>query len=250
MPHRPPLLRELGRRLRAAREKRGLSVVELAARAELSRRYLTEAEAGRANPTLLVLARLAHELGLTLSGLLDLPVAPRVHERIALVGLRGAGKSTVGRRVALALEVPFVELDGEVEKHSGLRLAQVFELHGPQAFHRFEAEALEHVLARGERLVLAAGGSIAESPENFERLRTSCRTVWLTAQPEEHFARVAQQGDLRPMSGRPRALAELVALLERRTPLYSTCEFIVGTSGRDAADVANEILSLIARAPN
>jgi XRE family aerobic/anaerobic benzoate catabolism transcriptional regulator len=248
MVHRPPLLRELGRRLLAARQRAGLSLAELAARADVSRRYLTEAEAGRANPTVLVLARLARELGTTMSLLLDLPLVPRAAERIALVGLRGAGKSTVGRRLALALEVPFVELDQEVERRAGMGLGQVFELHGPAAFHRFEGEALEHVLGRGERLVLAAGGSIAEAPANFERLLATCRTVWLTARPEEHFARVAQQGDLRPMSGRPRALDELVALLARREPVYSACEFTVATSGREPADVTQEILSLLARA--
>ncbi|MEZ5978501.1 MAG: shikimate kinase [Planctomycetota bacterium] len=249
MQHRSPILRELGRRLNEARRRAGLSVAALATRAEVSRRYLTDAEAGRANPSVLVLARLARELGTTLSALVDLPVVHRPSERIALVGLRGAGKSTVGRRLALALEVPFVELDQEVERAAGMRLAQVFELHGPETFQRFQAEALERVLARGERLVLAAGGSIAEAGSSFERLLATCRTVWLTARPEEHFARVAQQGDLRPMHGRPRALQELVGLLERRRPVYSRCEVTVTTTERTPETVVAEILSVLARDP-
>jgi len=245
---RPAFLRELGRRLNAARQESGLSLSELALRADVSRRYLTDAEAGRANLSVLVLVRLARELGTTPSRLVDIPTGARAEERIALVGLRGAGKSTVGRRLALALEVPFVELDAEVERAAGMGLGQIFDLHGTDAFHRFEAEALERVLARGERVVVATGGSIAESPDTYERLLATCRTVWLTARPEEHLARVAQQGDLRPMQGRPRALEELVALLERRHPIYSRCEHTVDTSGREAEAVARDVLSELARA--
>lgn len=245
---RSPLLRELGRRLAAARQVAGLSLSELALRADVSRRYLTDAEAGRANLSVLVLARLARELGTSAASLIDVPAGGRAEERIALVGLRGAGKTTVGRRLALALEVPFVELDGEVERAAGLGLGQIFDLHGSAAFHRFEAEALERVLARGERLVVATGGSIAEAPETFERLLATCRTVWLTARPEEHFSRVAQQGDLRPMEGRPRALEELLDLLDRRRPIYSRCEHEVSTSARSPEAVAQEVLGKLSRA--
>ncbi|QDU85250.1 Shikimate kinase [Planctomycetes bacterium Pla163] len=245
---RPALLRELGRRLVAAREAAGLSLSELAQRADVSRRYLTDAEAGRANPTVLVLVRLARELGTTAAALIDVPTHARAEERIALVGLRGAGKTTVGRRLALALEVPFVELDAEVERQAGMALGKVFELHGAAGFHRFEAAALERVLARGERVVVATGGSIAEVPQTFERLLATCRTVWLTARPEEHFARVAGQGDLRPMEGRPRALDELVDLLDRRRALYGRCEQTVSTTDRSPDDVSSEILANLSRA--
>ena len=231
-------LEELGRRLRAARERDGRSQTEVAAAAGLSRRYLTEAEAGRANPSAAVLLRLSQALRVPLRELVDVPLRSGGGERIALVGLRGAGKTTVGRLVARALEVPFVELDRRVEELSGLEIGEVFELHGAAAFHRFEGEALEAVLGEGERVVLATGGSIVDDERNFARLRATCRTVWLAARPAEHFRRVLGQGDRRPMADRPRAMEELEALLARRAPLYAMCDHHVDTSGRTPEEVA------------
>src|SRR5262245_45635075 len=137
-------LARLGGRLRELREEAGLALAELARRAGISRRYLTEAEAGRANLSVAVLVRLAEVLGTTPSALLDVSGRP---ERSALVGLRGAGKSTVGQVLARDLEVPFVELDARVEDLAGLKLGEIFDLHGPDTFRRTEAEALERVLA-------------------------------------------------------------------------------------------------------
>jgi len=238
----PSVLLELGRRLRSERERLDLTVASLARRAGVSRRYVTETEAGRANPSLLVLDRLAQALGLEVPDLLR--GAPRLRpvERVALVGLRGAGKSSVGRILALELEVPFVELDHEVETVAGLSLAEIFDLHGATAFHRYEAQALERVLASGERLVLATGGSITEAPANFDRLLETCHTVWLQAEPEEHFQRVLGQGDHRPMRERPGALAELGALLAARRPNYERCKAVVRTSGLTPAAVAERVL--------
>ncbi len=251
MTDQPSLLLALGRRVRALRVAAGLSAAELARLAGLSRRYVTETEAGRANPTVGVLARLGEALGMGLPELLDLDLRVREPERVALVGLRGAGKSTVGRHLALALEAPFRELDEAVEHLAGLDLAQIFALHGSDGFHRFEAEALERLLAGGERAVLAVGGSIVEAPATFQRLLDTCRTVWLRAQPEEHLLRVLGQGDERPVRGRPRAMAELRALLARRELTYARCEFGVHTTGREARDVAAEILALLQEpAPN
>jgi len=226
-------LRELGHRLRAQREARGLSVSDLALQAGLSRRYLTEAEAGRANLSVLRLLDLARALGVAVEDLVREADPPR--ERIALVGLRGAGKSTLGRRLALRLEVPFVELDQRVEALAGASLGEVFALHGEAGYHRFEAEALEAVLSEGERLVLAVGGSLVTRPDTFERLRRACRTVWVRASPADHFERVRAQGDRRPMADRPRARAELEALLRQREPLYGACDLAVDTHGRDVA---------------
>jgi XRE family aerobic/anaerobic benzoate catabolism transcriptional regulator len=239
------LLQDLGARLRALREERGVSLAELARSAGVSRRYLTEAEAGRANTSVLVLARLAEALGVSLAQLLAGGGRPG-GERIALVGLRGAGKTTTGRILARELEVPFVELDRRVEELSGLELAELFDLHGPEVFRRFEAEALERVLAEGERLVLATGGSLVESAQTFERLRATCRTVWLSAQPDEHFERVLSQGDRRPMRARPRAREELRALLSAREPLYARCELRVATSGKTPEQVAQALLAALA----
>jgi len=235
-------LRVLGTRLRAARKASGQTAAFVAREAGISRRFLTEAEAGRANPSILKLARLSEVLGLSLGELCDLPLEPRV-ERIALVGLRGAGKSTVGRRLALEREAAFVELDRRVEELAGLSLGEIFQLHGPDVFHRWEGEALEAVLAEGERSVIAAGGSIVDSPENFARLCETCHTVWLTAEPEEHFARVVQQGDRRPMDGHPRAMEELRTILSRRAPYYARCQLHLATTDKDVETITAEILT-------
>lgn len=240
------ILEELGGRLRALREASGRTLAETARQAGISRRYLTEAEAGRANPSLLVLARLADALGVELAGLLERARAS-ASERIALVGLRGAGKSTVGRILARELEVPFLELDRRVEELAGLSLAEIFELHGPGAFRRLELEALERVLAEGGRIVIATSGSIVESSESFARLCATCRTVWLAADPEEHFQRVLAQGDRRPMRERPRAMEELRALLAAREAAYGRCALAVRTSGKSPEKVAREILSAFAK---
>jgi XRE family aerobic/anaerobic benzoate catabolism transcriptional regulator len=236
------LLRRLGERLRGAREKAGLSVVELARRAGLSRRTLTEIEAARTNPTLVSLAALAQAAGAELHELLAPDAGHRRHGRIALVGLRGAGKSTVGRRLALLREVPFVELDRRVEEQAGLSLGAIFELHGAAWFQKVQREALERVLAEGENLVLATGGSIVADEATFARLRQTCHTVWLRARPEDHLARVAAQGDLRPMRGRPRALEELAGILAAREAAYARCELAIDTSARTAESVVQELL--------
>jgi XRE family aerobic/anaerobic benzoate catabolism transcriptional regulator len=240
------LLEDLGRRLRSAREDARLSVSDLARRAGVSRRTVTEAEAGRANLSIVKLAELASELGVPLAELCRVPTV-RSGERVALVGVRGAGKSTIGPRLALALEAPFVELDRRVEEVAGIGLHEIFALHGDAGFHRFEAEALERVLSEGERVVLAAGGSIVAHADNFRRLRGSCRTVWLHADADDHFQRVLDQGDGRPMRDRPRARAELEALLAAREPLYQKCEIEVRTSGRGLPDTVSEILERLSR---
>jgi XRE family transcriptional regulator, aerobic/anaerobic benzoate catabolism transcriptional regulator len=231
------LLAGFGRRLRDAREQADLSVSELARRTGLSRRHVTEAEAGRANPTLVTLARLARALRLSIGDLTDLPQGSLRGERIALVGLRGAGKSTIGRHLALALEVPFVELDQRVEARAGMPLAEIFDLRGMQTFRRLERESLEEVLAEGQRQVIATGGSIVDEEATFARLRESCRTLWLSATPSDHMQRVLDQGDRRPVQGHPEAMAELEATLRRRNPLYGACEGRIETSGMTADEV-------------
>ena len=222
----------------------GISVSDLARTAGVSRRYITEAEAGRANLSVLKLAELCEALGLSLADLF-VGSPPRSSERVALVGLRGAGKSTIGPRLALALEAPFVELDARVEELAGLSLGEIFSVHGEAGFRRFESEALEQVLSEGGRVVLAAGGSIAAHDTTFERLLSSCRTVWLRADPVDHFQRVLEQGDHRPMRDRPRAMAELEALLLAREPLYARCSLTVRTSGRLVEDCVAEILAAL-----
>ena len=239
-----PLLRRFAERLRAARVGAGLSVTELAEQASLSRRYLTEAEAGRANPSLLKLSALAGALGVDVGSLLG--GEERQTERVALVGLRGAGKTTLGRKLALELEVPFIELDERVEEIAGLSLAEVFDLHGVRRFRELEGEALESVLSEeGERVVLATSGSVIDSPGTWARIQETCRTVWLRAEPEEHMRRVLDQGDRRPMRDRPRAMEELRVLLQERGDRYAECDRAVHTGDKDAGALASELAAWV-----
>ena len=181
--------------------------------------------------------QLARALGCAPAELLGSDGLRRTSERIALVGLRGAGKSTVGPKLALAREVPFIELDQRIEELAGLSLGEIFDLHGSTAYARFEAEALEDVLAQGDRMVIATGGSIVTHPKTYERLLATCRTVWLRAPGDVHYARVLGQGDRRPMKNRPRAMDELESLLEARLPLYARAELVVDTEPLDPEEV-------------
>ncbi len=239
------LLLALGARIRRTREELEMTVTALAERADVSRRYVTEAEAGRANLTVLKLAAMAGALRLSLSELCDLPAAAPRTERIALVGLRGAGKSTVGALLAKELETPFVELDERVERIAGLSLTAIFDLQGVETYRRLEREALEEVLAEGQRQVIATGGSIVTSPETFARLRESCRTVWLQAAPEAHLERVLAQGDHRPVEGHPRALEELREILLRREGQYEQADVTLNTDELTAEEAASQLLGQV-----
>jgi XRE family aerobic/anaerobic benzoate catabolism transcriptional regulator len=236
-----PILTELGRKLREARVRAGLSVSELARVSGVSRRQITEAESGRANLTVTTLAALADAAGIRAGELIDFDASALRAGRVALLGLRGAGKSTVGRALALALEVPFVELDQRVEELAGLSLGAIFDLHGVAGFRRLEREALESVLGEGGRLVLATGGSIVRAPETFARLRQTCHTAWLRATADEHYRRVVAQGDLRPMQDRPKAMAELEALLTEREADYARAEIVITTSARSVEHIVAEL---------
>ena len=238
----PPLLRNLGHRVREFRSAAGLSISDLARLAGMSRRYATEVEGGRANPSLTKLQDLATALDIGLSELIGPGPSEARRGRLALVGLRGAGKSTVGRALALRREVPFIELDERIEGLAGLSLGAIFELHGEDWFHSLEAEALEKVLSEGEQSVLAVGGSIVAAPATFARLRQTCHTIWLRARPEDHFDRVLTQGDRRPMRGRPRALDELRDLLAEREAAYRRCEWTLDTSEQSVDEVCERLM--------
>jgi XRE family aerobic/anaerobic benzoate catabolism transcriptional regulator len=153
--------------------------------------------------------------------------------RIALIGLRGAGKSTLGRRLAEQLDMPFVELDREIERESGLALGEIFDLYGQAAFRRHERRALETLLQRHPRAVIATGGSIVSEPATFDLLLSSCFTLWIKAAPEEHMARVIAQGDLRPMADNAESMDDLRRILAGRTALYAKADAVVDTAGKD-----------------
>jgi XRE family aerobic/anaerobic benzoate catabolism transcriptional regulator len=235
------LLAEIGRRLSTTRKELGLTMTEVSARANVRTRYLRMAEAGQANLSILKLAALAKALRLPLRELCDIDLGGAPELRLALLGLRGAGKSTVGRALAQELEVPFVELDKLVEESAGLPLSQIFTLHGESYYRQLQRESLENWLAQNGTGILATGGSIVDDEAAFDRLRATCRTVWLRATPDEHWNRVIAQGDLRPIRNHPRARAELESLLETRTPKYSTADLVVDTTDLDPRQVAGQI---------
>jgi XRE family aerobic/anaerobic benzoate catabolism transcriptional regulator len=230
-PHRSDLLVRLGEMIRYARcEEAMISVAELARRSHLSARFLHDVESGKANISVERLALLAREVGVTLSWLFE-HCEPTPHKHlVALMGIRGAGKSTIGPLVAKRLACPFYELDKLVEEEAGASLASLFEDRGEAQLQALEARVLEKLIATRSPAVLAAGGSIVERRDNFRTLRDAADTVWLKALPKEHWDRVRKQGDSRPMRGRPDALAELGALWERRRRLYQLADKTVDTS--------------------
>jgi XRE family aerobic/anaerobic benzoate catabolism transcriptional regulator len=244
------ILSEIGQRIRAARAAQKLSCAEVARRASVSRRYVAMAEAGDANLSVLKLAALASALHIPLRELCDVDLGHAPQLRVALLGLRGAGKSTVGRVLADELEVPFFELDRLVEDQAGMSLASLFEIHGEAGYRERQRAALESWLEHHGSGVLATGGSIVNDDEAFSRLRATCRTVWLKAKPEEHWQRVVDQGDMRPMRNNPRAMDELRRILSAREPRYALADLVSITSGQDAPGVAHEIAAWVTGEPS
>jgi len=156
------------------------------------------------------------------------------HRRIALIGLRGAGKSTLGRALAAAEDIPFIELNAAIEQEAGASLSEIHSLYGQAAYRRYEMRALERVLREHDTMVLATPGSLVSEPATFNLLLSRCYTVWVRTSPEEHMARVVAQGDMRPMEGNREAMTDLRRILQARTPLYSRADVSIDTSGQDA----------------
>jgi len=266
-PRDAEFLQRLGERVREARARRGMTRKLLARDSGVSERYLAQLEAGQGNTSILVLRQIGLALGLPLADLLRdegehsvelvltqqflkrLPqeklaelraqlikdygaAAADRRKRVALIGLRGAGKSTLGARLAAELGVPFIELDREIEADAGTSLHEVFLLHGQTGYRRYERRALERILERGTACVIAAGGSIVSEPGTYDLLLSTCFTVWLKAAPEEHMQRVAAQGDYRPMAGNDAAMEDLRRILHGRAALYGQADRTVDTAGR------------------
>ena len=260
-------LARLGGKVRDARLRRGLTRKALARESAVSERYLAELEAGRGNISVLLLRQVAGTLDLAMVDLLrenegqaleltliheflerlpkqrlarvrtllqrDFGADPAGRsERIALIGLRGAGKSTLGEALAAELKVPFIELDREIEREAGTGLSEIFLLYGQQGYRRYEQRCLEKILEGQARCVIATGGSIVSEPGTYDLLRSSCFTVWLKAKPEEHMSRVMAQGDMRPMEGNTQAMADLKRILQSRATLYGQADAVVDTAGR------------------
>jgi XRE family aerobic/anaerobic benzoate catabolism transcriptional regulator len=257
-------LEGLGQRVRTMRALRGMSRKVLAKVSGISERYIAQLEGGKGNVSIVLLRRVANAMGAPLEDLIpggelqpDWPVirdllrkatpnqiaqakellsggsAPlrRAFSGIALIGLRGAGKSTLGKMLAERIGWSFVELNKEIERQNGLSVAEIIALYGQEGFRRMEQAALVQLLARKELMVLATGGGIVSEPVTFDLILKSFYTIWLKAEPEEHMGRVRSQGDLRPMADDRSAMAELRNILISREPLYARANAMVDTAG-------------------
>ena len=216
-----------------------MSRPDLALRSGLSVRFLARIEAGDGNISLLRLAHLAEALGTTPEALLRAPRARS--EVIALVGMRGAGKSTIGPRLAARLERPFLEMDALIQDAAGLPLDQIFELHGERHYRRLERETLQRILDREGEAVVAAAGGVVNEPSTWRLLLEKTTVVWLRARPEDHWSRVVEQGDRRPMADHPDAMAELRAMLAARESRYAQAHVVLDTSGRSPEELVERI---------
>ncbi len=275
--HKTALLKAVGDQVRALRTGAGLTVREFAGRAELSVRFVHQVEAGEGNISIAGLSRIAAALGRTIHELIPPPAeegsirfqswlllsrsseeelyalkrwldgrtgrdSPRF---IALIGLRGAGKSTVGPPLARRLKGEFVELDSRIEQAAGMSLGEIFMIHGEDYYRRLEREELARLFSQSAGCVLAPGGSIVTDPTSWDMIRQRCFTIWLHATPDEFMRRLRRQGDTRPMRGNPSAMAELKSILSRRQPLYAQADLTIRTSSKSPGSVIAQILKSV-----
>ena len=272
-------LEQLGQRVRTMRALRGMSRKVLAKVSGISERYIAQLESGKGNVSIVLLRRVSNAIGAHLEDIIPasepspdwavirdllrkatptqiaqakdvlagqgVAAQRRTFAGIALIGLRGAGKSTLGKMLAKKIGWDFVELNKEVEAQNGLSVAEIIALYGQEGFRRMEQAALEQLLARKELMVLATGGGIVSEPLSFELILSSFYTIWVKAEPEEHMARVRRQGDLRPMADDRSAMAELRSILKSREPLYARASAVVDTSGLSVDAAAAGLFSAV-----
>ena len=259
-------LLSLGKRVRELRNRRGMTRKMMAHEADVSERHLAQLEAGEGNISIVLLRRVAASVSASLAELFsrdaEEPVEMRLirrflerlpahrledvvfrlmrdfgyeekarRMRIALIGLRGAGKSTLGSRLSVEMNIPYVELDREIEKDTGMPLAEVISLYGQSGYRGIERRTLERVLRENKHAILSVGGGVVSEKETYDYLLSNCYTVWVKAQPDEHMSRVIAQGDFRAMAGNDQAMEDLRRILEAREPLYRKADMCVDTSG-------------------
>jgi XRE family aerobic/anaerobic benzoate catabolism transcriptional regulator len=270
----------VGTRIRELRNRRGMTRKILAQEADVSERHLAQLESGEGNISIVLLRRIAGALHTSLTELF----APNAEEpaerqairrflerlptnrledvlfrlkrdfsddekirnmRIALIGLRGAGKSTLGARLAEESDVPFIELDREIEKDTGMPLAEIFSLYGQSGYRAIEKRTMERVLREPGRAVISVGGGVVSERETYDDLLAHCYTVWIKAQPDEHMSRVIAQGDFRAMAGSDRAMEDLRTILEAREPLYRKADMVLDTSGSSVEESFSRLKSAL-----
>jgi XRE family aerobic/anaerobic benzoate catabolism transcriptional regulator len=260
------LLTKLGQRVRSLRKEQELTIKDLACKTGLSLRFISQVEAGEGNIAISRLAQIANALSINLSELLlqveennskkdslkkeigsllvnrseteltfirrlvNLALGSDQQNAISLFGLRGAGKTTIGKKLASKLTIPFLELDEKIEDIAGLSLSEIFALHGETYYRRLEVQALTEALSRPQKTVIALPGGLVNNTEAFSITKKHCLTIWLKANPEDHMERVLAQGDRRPIANRPNAMAELKAILKAREPLYKEADITIDTS--------------------
>ncbi len=268
----------VGERVRKARQRKGIARRVLSESSGVSQRYLAQLENGGGNISIALLYKVAQALDhrvewlvgaddpwgsettkfaeLYRSATSDLrqkameillaaqPAQPR-RKRICLIGLRGAGKSTLGRRLGAELSIPFVELNRDIEEQSGMPVTDVMALYGQEGYRRLERQALERVVATADSVVLAVAGGIVSEPETFAFLLRNFHAIWLKAPPEVHMKRVLEQGDERPMAGNPKAMEELISILMSREALYAKAEIVVDTDGKSADESTRDLVQAV-----
>lgn len=265
----------VGQRVRKAREDRGIPRRVLSEMSGVSQRYLSQLESGEGNISIGLLYRVGKALDLPLEGLIseensallglnslysaasadvqaqvmqllspDLQTPERAG-RIALIGLRGAGKTSLGKKAGKKLGLEFIELNAVIEEHSGMPVAEVMELYGQEGYRRHEADALQQVIGANDNMILAVAGGIVAAPETYALLLKHFHTIWLRAQPSEHMERVRAQGDTRPMSGNPAAMAQLKHILATREADYARAEAQLDTSAATLKETADALVALI-----
>lgn len=273
-----PLIAQVGARVRAARESKGIARRVLSDMSGVSPRYLAQLEAGDGNISIGLLKKVAVALDQRIEWFIgeDDPWPPEVMRfaglfrgatpevqaqvmallqpdaqanvrgrRICLIGLRGAGKSTLGAAVSDGLGLPFIELNQQIAEEGGMEAAEILALYGQEGYRRLEAAALAQIAEQDTPLVLAAAGGIVAEPETFATLLTRFHTVWIKAAPQEHMDRVRAQGDMRPMSGNPEAMTQLRSILTAREALYERAEAVLDTSGKTLETSVAELKTLI-----
>ena len=269
-------LGQIGERVRAARKEKAMTRQELSVRSGVSMRYLAQLESGEGNVSVGLLQRIAAAVDRELSGLVC-EKSPAAHDHIALhyakapeqvkqqvrrllrlddrgkdragrvclIGLRGAGKSTLGALLGAHFKVPFIQLNNVIEEHAGMPVNEIHALYGQDGFRTIEAEALNRISRSENRMVLEASGGIVSEPATYAVLLERFHTIWIKARPQEHMQRVIAQGDTRPMSGNPEAMKQLNRLLEIRHAQYSQADAILDTSDQTLETSIQQLCELI-----